>query len=598
MIYKQFKLLIIICLISYLTTTHVAFGNNDTQQHYHQLSQKIEKYNQLYYQGNPAISDREFDLLLKELKDIERLHPEWIDEHSPTKHVGSEVLNEEKFDHLSPMLSIDSVQTIQDLIYFDSQIKSSKNDSIEYYVEDKIDGVAISLQYENGQLIHALTRGDGHKGTDITNLIQNLPTIPHQLIGNFPGLIEIRGELVISKEKFIQINQNRLKHGEQPFANARNLAAGSLHLKDKTIFNKRGLEMIAYSIGYQSNIPVQTQAELINFLSSLGFRTNKGQFYSSMEDVTQQIDQRNNKRKTLLFETDGLVIKFNSLAKQHSLGTTSKHVKGMIAYKPQGRRELSTINDIIWQVGRTGRITPVALITSVNIDGSKINRVSLHNAEEIKKLNIHIGDEVLIEKAGRVIPKIVRVTKHHHPDHPDQQPADLNNCPVCLLPLKGKNNSAGYYCRNPQCPGILKKQIEYFADHQRMNIKYLTAQLINQLVNQKNISGLTDIYQLTADMLEQSGLSTEESQTLLRSIEQSKNLPFNRQLTALGIPHIGQHKAKLISKYFDTVEKLTLASENDLINIPGIGQTAAESIMRFFNNDSNREWINIFENVQ
>lgn len=561
------------------------------QFYYKELSQKINRHNTLYYSGTSSISDEKYDALMTELIEIEQHNPQWITSSSPTQHVGHTISETSPtLNHKSPMLSIKKMRKIQELINFDRWVKQKINvdsPTVSYYIEEKIDGIAISLQYENGRLIRGLTRGDGKRGQDVTDIIKKIPSIPKQLLKKYPKFIEIRGEIYISKLQFIKINKARKKLNKKLFANARNLAAGSLHLNDSNIASRRGLVMTAFGIGKVSTPIASTQKELLKRLDDFGFNIPlKGTLCPSIKETIHTIQKLMLQKNQLPYETDGLVIKVNNLIHQHSLGRTNKNMLGMIVFKFGGIQVSTTIQKIIWQIGRTGKITPVAILKPVWLDGSKISRVSIHNAEKLKQLNIHVGDTILIEKAGRVIPKIIKIVSSIQ-----TAPVSLpHQCPVCLTPFVKIKDTISYHCNNTSCPARIKKQIEYFVERNKMDIQGLRPSLINQLVEKKLVSSPIDLYRLDLKMLKQlTGLSAMKAESILKSIKHSKTKPLEKILTALGIPFIGPQKAEILANQFKTMNALKSASIEELKTIPRIGEATARAIFNFFQDEQNQK---------
>jgi len=610
------RVLFAVYLMLSVMQSRVVYGQTNLKTRYEELSKEINTYNRMYYvDGNFDISDGEYDALLEELIAIERSHPEWRKNDSATQQVGSDLKEgDQAFRHRAPMLSIKSIRDVQGLIDFDKRIKSKLGESVSYYVEHKVDGVAISLQYEKGKLIRGLTRGNGKKGKDVTAHVNLISSIPKKLQGGYPEFLEVRGEIYIPKVKFGIINDERKKSGKKVFANARNLAAGTLNLKDMHEVLQRGLEMTAFGIGsdrelFDNNFseiaaPGQapapsiapTQDALLGRLALFGFKVNSigkiypvGGIYKTMDAVIADLDALKSTSKTLPFETDGIVIKVNNLNDQIALGSTQKNVRGMLAFKFYATQTRTIVRDITSQVGRTGRITPVALLKPVWLDGSRVSRATLHNADELTRLNVHVGDTVMIEKAGRVIPQIINIIEHT--DNTEEMKSSiLHACPVCFVPIKGMH----YRCKNDSCPGRIKKQIEYFADKTRMNIKGLGPVMIGELVEAQLVKNQADLYQLDLSALRSlDNYNEKKARALLLSIENSKNQPFPEFLSALGIRLLGPQKADTLAGHFKRMETLKSATVDEMKTIDGIGKKTAQEVFAYFRDKNNKRMLEI-----
>ncbi len=586
--------ILVVCILEQPTIT---FAKQNSRADYQKLVDQLNIYDHAYYvDGKQLVSNEIFDTLMKELIAIEKEHPEWIREDSPNQHVGNDIAeNAKTFLHKAPMLSIQNTKDLKDLIAFDQKNQRFFAAAVDYYLEEKIDGVAISLEYQEGKLIRALTRGDGTKGKDVSAIALALSSIPKQLPDDFPQTLEIRGEIYILKATFEQINKERSLSRKEPFANARNLAAASLNLKDPKEASQRNLQMTAYAIGFSSEPIALTQEELLQKLQNYGFTVPIWRKHCpTINDAVSSIQGQLNNIEILPYEIDGFVVKVNDLAKQKALGTTSKDVLGMIAYKFYNATAKTNVRNIIWQVGRTGRITPVAILDPVWIDGSMISRVSLSSQKTITTLHLCIGDQVQIEKSGRVIPKIVKVLKHAPSSEKNAFSQNISQCPACRLAfsIKMKGN---LICENKNCHGRIKKQIEYFAGKDRMNINELTPQLIDGLVDKKIIKRISDLYHLNAEILLRSGLVSEtQAHELLRSIEASKTRPLEKILSSIGVDLLGPQKAKIIAGHFHSLKDLSTASLTDLQMIPKIGKKISINIKNYFEDDNNQMLLNIF----
>lgn len=550
----------------------------------------IARYDKKYYiENNPEISDQEYDSLIHELALLEQQYPEFAREDSPTKRVGGKPIKEFKtVRHDIPMLSIDNTYNEEEIKEFDRRIKRMLGRSTEYFLELKIDGVAVSLIYENTSLITGATRGDGFVGDDITENIKTIRDIP--LTCSLRQRFEVRGEVYMPKQDFERLNKEKIKNNEEPFANPRNAAAGSLKLLDPKEVSRRRLRFFAYSGFFQENI--STQKELLDFIEKLGFAVNPNR--RPAKDVQQIIEfcqEWEIKRFNLPYAIDGIVIKVNNLRDQEILGTTSKSPRWVVAYKFPAEQATTTVKDVIIQVGRTGTLTPVAILEPVHLSGTTVSRATLHNFDEIKRLDVRIGDRVFVEKAGEIIPKVVKVVKDVRTGNEKPiSPPDV--CPVCNSPVVKDQDEVAYRCPNVSCPAQIKERILHFASRKAMNIQGLGEKIVNMLVDTNLVKDYADLYTLTEDKLKALERMGEiSSKKLLNNIQASKNAEFANLIYALGIKHIGERASEILAENFTSIEEIQKADEQEIAKIPEIGQVAARSIKDFFSNSQNLQLI-------
>ena len=580
------------------------FDNNDKyeiKKKIENLRKLIRKYDKAYYiDANPIVSDREYDQIFKELIDLESQYPEFITPDSPTQRVGGEPLPEfETVFHKKPMLSLQNTYTWDELNDFDRRVKEILEGSkYEYVAELKYDGVALSLIYENGILTKAITRGDGFSGDDITSNIKTMKSIPFSINDNeyFPDLknFEVRGEVYMLEKDFLNINAKREELGEKPFANPRNLTAGTMKLLDPKEFAKRPLQFVAYYLD-TNDIPLTTHFENIQILKKLGFPTSQHcKICDDLTSVFNFIDEIKKIRGTLGYQIDGIVIKVNNLKQQDILGTVARSPRWAIAYKYEAEEAVTKLSDIILQVGRQGTVTPVAALEPVNLAGSTISRATLHNYDYIKELDIRIGDYVVIQKGGEVIPKVVRVVLEKRQEgleeykFPDICPCENKQ------PLFKPEGEVNYYCNYPECPWQIRRKIEHFMSRNAMNIKG-GEKNVEQLVNEgflKNIADLYDLKNFRQELEKLEGWGKKSVQQLLNSIEESKKNSFIKVLYGLGIRFIGEQSSKLLAEHFKSLDDLMAATKQDLMSIHEIGEKMADSIIEFFSNPKNIEIIN------
>ncbi|HDR67577.1 MAG TPA: NAD-dependent DNA ligase LigA [Bacteroidaceae bacterium] len=554
------------------------------------LKSELHRHNYKYYVlSQPEISDYEFDQLLKELQSLESDFPEFEDPNSPTKRVGSDLTEEFKsFEHRYPMLSLGNTYSKQELAEFDNRVRKSVGNNVTYVCELKYDGVAISISYRNGELFRALTRGDGVRGDDVTRNVRTIKTVPLRLNGSgFPDYLEIRGEVVMPVEGFIKMNNERESRGEPLFANPRNATSGTLKLQNSATVSMRPLDCLLYYI--PDPIPsVKTHFESLEMAKQWGFKVPPyNKLAANLEQVFQFIDHWEGERHKLPFQIDGVVVKVNSLEQQHRLGFTAKTPRWAISYKYKAEQALSTLLSIDFQVGRTGAITPVANLAPVQLAGTTVKRATLHNADQIKLLDIRYGDKVFVEKGGEIIPKIVGVKIDER--SPLSKPLEfITHCPECGTPLLRNQDEAAHYCPNRDgCPPQIKGRIEHFISRKAMDINAAGA-TIDQLFRNHLVKDVADLYSLDFKKLIRLERFGEKSvQNLLESIEASKNVPFPRVLYALGIRYVGETVAKKLALHFGNIENLAEASQNDLTEVNEIGERIALSVIEYFSEEKN-----------
>lgn len=552
-----------------------------------ELRAELHKHNYNYYVKHaPEISDYEFDKLLKELQDLENEHPEFFDETSPTQRVGSDLdSNFTQEVHEYPMLSLANSYSLEDLREFDARIRKAIGiQKFCYTCELKYDGVAISLQYKNGKLTRALTRGDGIQGDNITNNAKTIGTIPLQLHGDFPDELEIRGEVVMPRKGFDALNADRIEQGDQPFANPRNAASGSLKLQSSREVARRPLQANMYYI--PSDTPTDSHFENLAIARSWGFNIPElAEQCATIDDVYAYITKWDTARKKLPFDTDGIVIKVDSISLQQQLGMTAKTPRWAIAYKFKAEQAKTKLLSVDFQVGRQGTITPVANLEPVLLAGTVIKRASLYNADQMRDMDIRIHDTVIIEKGGEIIPKVVAIDINARSEQ--SQPLNfITHCPECGCELVRMEDEANYYCPNSKnCPPQIKGKIEHFASRKAMDIA-LAGATVEQLYNAGLMKNYADFYTLTyEDVVKLDRFAEKSAKNLIKSISDSKNVAFHRVLYALGIRHIGEASAKTIAKKFKNLSAIQTASLEELRETDDVGEIVARSIKNFFEDE-------------
>lgn len=562
----------------------------NTEQKINKLRDELRNHNYRYYVlDEPVISDYEFDQKLKELQDLEKAHPEFYDPNSPTLRVGGEVTkNFKTVQHTYPMYSLDNSYSREDLMDWEKRIERLIGDKVEFTCELKYDGASISLTYENGKLVRALTRGDGVQGDDVTVNVKTIHSVPLQLRGDFPPHFEIRGEIVMPFEGFAKINAERVENGEEPFRNPRNTASGSLKLQDSAEVAKRPLDCLLYNVQGE-NLPFSTQYESLKAARSWGFKVpDAAKLAGNLEEVLKFVEYWDVHRHELPYETDGVVIKVDDFRHQEELGFTSKSPRWAMAYKFKAEQESTVLEKITYQVGRTGAITPVANLEPVELAGTIVKRASLHNADQIEKLDVREGDTVFVEKGGDIIPKIIGVdfTKRD----PDSKPTVyLTHCPECGTELVRSEGEAIHYCPNATgCPPQITGRIQHFISRRAMDIEGLGAETVSLLVREGLIENYADLYLLKKEeIIPLERMAEKSAQNLIDGVEASKEVPFERVLFALGIRFVGETVAKKLAFHYKNIEALRLATRENLITVDEIGDRIADSVVAFFETEEN-----------
>ena len=569
-------------------------NNSVAKEEILKLSEEINKHNHLYYVENlPVISDYDFDLLLKKLQDLEIQFPEFAFDYSPTKRVGGDITKKfETVVHRFPMLSLSNTYSEEEIIEWENRLKKLSDGELEYVCELKYDGVAIGIRYENGFLSRAVTRGDGTQGEDVTTNVKTIKTIPLQLKGDFPTDFEIRGEIFMPLDSFQKINAEREESDEALFANPRNTASGTLKMKDSKVVAERSLDCYLYGV-YGSDLATEGHFESVDKAGKWGFKVpeTKNRFIekvNSIDGIMNFIHFWDKERNNLPFEIDGVVIKVNNYTQQKSLGFTAKSPRWAIAYKFKTERVETKLESIVYQVGRTGAITPVANLQAVQLGGTTVRRASLHNSDQIEKLNLHVGDFVYVEKGGEIIPKIVGVNTGKR-DPVSAEVHFIENCPECSTKLDRKEGEVQHYCPNETlCPPQMKGKIEHFISRKAMNIDGLGAETVDLLYAKSLVKTIADLYDLTFDqVVELDRMADKSANNIISGLEVSKTVSFERVLFALGIRFVGETVAKKLAKYFKTIENLKVASFDELVNVDEIGDKIAISVQNYFLNEEN-----------
>lgn len=566
-----------------------------------ELRQSLHDHNHRYYVlADPVISDREYDALLEELAELEAAHPAYDDPDSPTRRVGGAPID--GFitrAHAVPMISLANSYSLDEVLAYDQRTrKLLGGQTFSYIVEPKIDGVAVSLRYEHGQLVQALSRGDGREGDDLTHNIRTLHSIPLQLrTGAPPEVLEVRGEVYMTRKGFLALNQERQNAGLNVFANPRNAAAGSLKLLDPRLVARRPLDAIWYGVGETRGIRFETHLDLLNALKTLGFRTPKT-FWTceSAAELEHALLALQSQKNDFPFEMDGAVIKVNERRHYDPLGSTAKSPRWAVAYKYEPEQAETRLLAITVQVGRTGVLTPVAELEPVSISGSTVSRATLHNWEEMERKDIHIGDSVIIEKAGEIIPAVVRVVLEKRPSDARRLPPP-EHCPACGGPVSRREGEVAWRCDNPACPAKGLSRLRHFVSRRCMDIDNVGEELLKSLLQEGLVREPADLYRLPEHretLLRLERMAEKSVDNLLSGIEQSKNRDLWRVLHALGIPQVGERTAQSLEEAFDSLDALAEADEATLTAIPDIGPIVAHSILQFFALPENREQLQAF----
>jgi len=572
--------------------------NEQAKNRIEELTKSLNYHNYLYYiKSEPEISDYDFDMLLKELQSLELNHPEFADENSPTKRVGGDITK--KFPsvvHRYPMLSLSNTYSEEEIVDWEGRLKKLIPGDLEYVCELKYDGVAIGIRYVNGKLMQAVTRGDGSQGEDITANVRTIKTIPLQLSGDFPSDFEIRGEIFFPLLNFHALNSQREELGEPLFANPRNTASGTLKMQNSSVVADRGLDCILYGV-YGADKIENGHYEMVLHAGKWGFKipSLKDRYIekcNSIKGIMDFIHYWNKQRNELPFEIDGVVIKVNSYNQQENLGFTAKSPRWAISYKFKTERVETVLESVDFQVGRTGAITPVANLRPVSLGGTTVKRASLHNADQIEKLDLHLGDVVYVEKGGEIIPKIVGVNKELR-DVNSNSVEFIHVCPECQTQLIRREGEAQHFCPNELgCPPQIKGRMEHFIGRKAMDIDGIGAETIELLFNKGLIRNVADIYQLKfEEVVELDRMADKSANNMLEGIEQSKKVPFERVLFALGIRFVGETVAKKLAKAFGSIDKLMAASFDELVAVDEIGEKIAMSIQYHFQQPENVEVV-------
>ena len=567
-----------------------------------ELRKSLHRHNHLYYMlDNPEISDFEFDQMLKNLEELEKAHPEFQDSNSPTQRVGSSLNNDFiSVQHNYPMYSLENSYTQDELIKWkDRLVKILNTDKISFSCELKLDGVSISLSYQNGNLVRGLTRGDGQKGDDVTKNIRTINTIPLKTLKKIDYDFDIRGEVVIEKTDFEQLNKLRLKNGEEPYMNPRNTASGSIKLVSSKEVRKRPLKCYFFQIISEES-PFKSQSESLSLAKELGFNvSNTHKYCKNIDEVFDYINFWDKERKNLNFEIDGIVIKVNNLKMQTELGFTSKFPRWAVAFKFQTEQVSTKLIDVTYQVGRTGAITPVANLSPILLNGTIVKRASLHNEEQIEKLDLYYDDKVFVEKGGEIIPKIVSVDKKSR--HTLQKKVKfIQECPYCNSKLKKSNDEAQHYCLNSStCYPQIVGRFKHFISRKAMNIDGFGSETIERLLEKNIIKNFDDIYKIElSQLVDLDRMAQKSAENLINAINDSKKQPFNKVLFSLGIRYVGETVSKKLANHFKSIDELINASYDEILNVDEIGEKIAMSLKEYFGMSSNIRLIEKLKNHQ
>ena len=563
------------------------------------LRAELNLHNHNYYVlDNPTISDFDFDTKLKQLQDLEHANPQFFDENSPTQRVGGTITkNFNTVEHEYRMFSLDNSYSKEDLLDWQTRCQKILGDvPLEFTCELKYDGASISITYENGKLVKAVTRGDGFKGDDVTNNIKTIKSVPLQLNAGFPSKFDIRGEIILPFAGFEKMNQDLIEIGETPYSNPRNTASGSLKLQDSAEVAKRPLECLLYSM-IGNNLPITSQYEGLELSRKLGFKVpSQSKLAKNIDEVFEFIEHWDKNRHNLPYETDGVVVKINNIHFQDELGYTAKSPRWAMAYKFKAEQVSTILQSISYQVGRTGAITPVANLEPVQLAGTIVKRASLHNADQIAKLDIRVGDEVFVEKGGEIIPKIIGVANRGNQETPTVY---ITNCPECNTQLTRSEGEANHYCPNFYgCPPQIIGRIQHYISRKAMDIEGLGGETVALLFNAGLVKNYADLYDLKKEqvvVLER--MADKSADNLIFGIMKSKEITFDRVLYALGIRYVGETVAKKLAKHYKNIDNLAKADLLDLVTVDEIGERIAQSVMDFFQNSENKLIISKLKEV-
>ncbi|WP_158851501.1 NAD-dependent DNA ligase LigA [Algibacter sp. L1A34] len=568
---------------------------SNIQEHIEALRSELRTHNHNYYVLDSAtISDYDFDIKLKELQELEAKHPEFFDANSPSQRVGGTVTkNFETIKHAYRMYSLENSYSKEDLLDWETRIEKLIDGDVQFTCELKYDGASISLTYEHGKLMKAVTRGDGFQGDNVTANVKTIKSVPLQLKGDYPETFDIRGEIVLPFEGFNKMNEDRIEIGEEPYRNPRNTASGSLKLQDSAEVAKRPLECLLYNLT-GTNLGVTNQFESLEKAREWGFKVPEvAKLANSINEVLEFINYWDIHRHNLPFETDGVVVKVNDLQQQEELGFTSKAPRWAMAYKFKAEQVSTRLNSITYQVGRTGAITPVANLEPVELAGTTVKRASLHNADQIERLDIRVNDMVYVEKGGEIIPKILGVDLSERPEN--SKPTEyITHCPECNTLLERKEGEAQHYCPNYNgCNPQIIGRIQHYISRKAMDIDGLGGETVALLVNEGLITNYSDLYELTKEqVIPLERMAEKSAEKLIEGIEQSKNIPFERVLFALGIRYVGETVAKKLARHYKSIDAIREATQEQLVNVDEIGIKIAESVCLFFTSEENNETIN------
>ncbi len=558
------------------------------EQKIRKLREELEHHNRLYYvEARPVISDQEYDRLMRELIDLEKAHPEFASADSPSQRVGGEPIEGFKtVEHAVLMMSIDNTYDETEVRAFDARVhKALAGEKVEYVLEPKVDGVAATLRYEKGILVLAATRGDGRRGDDITNNARTIPSIPLRLTGDgdLPAVVEVRGEIFMPNSEFQRVNKEREAAGEELFKNPRNLTTGALKQLDPKITASRKLRFISHGLGQVEPLPTQSYWEWLKLLKKWGLPI--GEHVKHAKDVDQVIKEIHafaEIRGTLSYQTDGMVVKVDSFAERERLGVTSKAPRWVIAFKYQAEQMQTILREVDWQVGKGGTLTPVARMDPVFLAGTTVQNASLHNIDQIKKLDIHIGDTVIIEKAGEVIPYVSGVVEKKRPKDARKIEAPAK-CPSCGQPTEREAEMAAIRCVNPDCPAQFRERLKWFCGRSQMDIENVGEALVDQLVDAGLVKTFADLYRLTTDqLLTLERMGTKSAQNVVDAVAGSKTRTLDRLLAGLGIRHVGNRVARILAENFNSLDGLAAATVAELNAVNDIGTVIAESVHEFF----------------
>ena len=568
------------------------------------LRAEIERHNRLYYvEAAPEISDREYDRLMEHLEALEAKHPELITPDSPTQRVGGEPLAAFKtVTHAVPMLSIDNTYKYDEVREWDKRVRKGLNpgEPVRYAVELKVDGVAVSLRYEQGRFVLGATRGDGERGDEITENLRTVRGIPLVLGDGHPPLLEVRGEVYMTNAELVRLNELRRAHEETPFANPRNATAGSLKLLDPKLCGQRRLRFVSHGLGEFQEIDVRSYNEILRLLKTWGIPVSPDNAtYDTIDEVIGHAERWATRRNTLDYQTDGLVVKVDDLGQRARLGTTSKFPRWMIAFKYAAEQAVTKLVGITVQVGKTGKLTPVAELVPVPLAGTTVKRASLHNAEEILRKDVRIGDTVMIQKAGEIIPQVIRVEVAAR-DGTEVSFDFPRTCPSCGAPVERLPDEVDFHCTSApsSCSEQLKEWLRWFAHRDAMDIEGLGSKLIDQLVDRGLVRTLADLYRLDEKTLaDLDRMGKKSAQNLVAALEASKHRPLDRFLTGLTIRHVGTRIAEILARRFSTLDAIRAAALVDLESIPEVGPVVAASVYDFFQDPENQRLLDDFPNV-